>query len=192
MAKKESTLINMVIALLVVTLVASTALGYIYEITKEPIARAKLIKKTRALQEVVPEFTNNPIDEMLMVKAPDLEDSLEVYPVKRDGKQVGMAVRSLSKKGFSGEVWLMVGFNQQGKINDISVLEHKETPGLGTKMSDPAFKDQFKGLDPSQVNMSISKDGGDVDGITAATISSRAFTDAVQRAYKTYKSVANE
>jgi electron transport complex protein RnfG len=66
------------------------------------------------------------------------------------------------------------------------VTQHKETPGLGTKMSDPSFKDQFIDQNPESFNLLVTKDGGDVDAITAATISSRAFCDAVERAYKTY------
>ncbi|MGK7396702.1 MAG: RnfABCDGE type electron transport complex subunit G [Candidatus Cyclobacteriaceae bacterium M3_2C_046] len=186
MAKKESTLMNMVLTLFLVALVASTALGYIYELTKEPIARAKLAKKTMAIQQVVPAFDNNPIDDMYKIPIDEGTDSLEAYPAKMNGTEVGTAIRSYSKNGFSGMVWLMVGFSQDGEINNISVLEHKETPGLGTKMDDPAFKDQFKGIDPLESNIKVKKDGGEVDAITAATISSRAFSQAVEKAAKAY------
>jgi len=79
----------------------------------------------------------------------------------------------------------MTGFSPDGKIFNISVLAHKETPGLGTKMSEPAFKNQFNDKNPSEFALKVKKDGGPVDAITAATISSRAFCDAVQRAYNT-------
>ena len=77
----------------------------------------------------------------------------------------------------------MVGFDESGNILDVSVLEHKETPGLGTKMDDDKFKEQFRGKNPEEFNLEVKKDGGEVDAITAATISSRAFSDGVQRAY---------
>ncbi len=64
-------------------------------------------------------------------------------------------------------------------------LDHKETPGLGTKMTEPEFKEQFTGKNPAEFTLKVKKDGGPVDAITAATISSRAFCDAVQRAYNT-------
>ena len=186
MAKKESTLLNMVITLMAVTLIASTALGYIYELTKEPIAKAKLAKRTQAIREVLPEFNNSPVEDMYTIASPEGEDSLQVYPAIQDGERIGAAVRTYSKKGFSGLIWLMVGITDEGEIYDIAVLEHKETPGLGTKMADPKFKDQFKGKNPEDFNIMVKNDGGDVDAITAATISSRAFSDAVQRAHEAY------
>ena len=187
MANKESTLINMTLTLLIVTLVASTALGYIYELTKEPIAKAKLAKKTDALKMVLPEFDNNPIEEMYKVPSDEGYDSLEVYPALKNGLLVGSAIRSYSKKGFTGNVWIMVGFSTNGSVINIEVLDHKETPGLGTKMAEPKFKDQFQGVHPENFQLKVKKDGGEVDAITAATISSRAFTDAAQRAYQAYK-----
>ncbi|WP_421918448.1 RnfABCDGE type electron transport complex subunit G [Marinifilum sp.] len=190
--KKESTFINMVLVLFIVTLVASAALGGLYELTKEPIAAAKLAKKLKAIKEVVPEFNNNPSEEMYSVDMPT-GDKLEFYPAKKDGKLVGTAVKTFTTNGFSGYIWIMVGFKPDGTINNYSVLEHKETPGLGTKM-EPWFKttDPTKakccilGKNPGTAKLSVSKDGGEIDAITAATISSRAFLDAVQTAYNEY------
>ena len=112
-------------------------------------------------------------------------DSLEVYPAKKDNVITGYAVNTYTNRGFSGNIKLMAGFRPDGSIINIAVLEHKETPGLGTKMADPAFKDQFNEKNPAEFELSVKKDGGPVDAITAATISSRAFCDAVQRAYNT-------
>lgn len=81
----------------------------------------------------------------------------------------------------------MAGFKPDGTIINITVLEHKETPGLGTKMTEPSFKDQFVDKNPGNYELKVKKDGGPVDAITAATISSRAYCDAVQRAYNTLK-----
>lgn len=183
MAKKESTFPNMLITLLVITFASATSLGYVYELTKEPIAQAKLNKKIEAIKQVVPTFDNNPNDEMYEV-AMDNGFILELYPAKMQDSLVGTAVKTFTKNGFSGEIWLMVGFTPDGSIIDVSVLEHKETPGLGTKMAEPTFKDQFKTKTPTSYKLSVKKDGGDVDAITAATISSRAFCDAVDRAHK--------
>jgi len=191
-AKKESTFINMVLVLFIVTLVASAALGGLYELTKEPIAKAKLAKKLKAIKEVVPAFDNNPSEDMYEVEMPT-GDKLEFYPAKKGNELVGTAVKTFTTNGFSGYIWVMVGFKPDGTINNYSVLEHKETPGLGTKM-EPWFKqtDPAKAscviLDknPGTSNLTVSKDGGDVDAITAATISSRAFLEAVQTAYNEY------
>ncbi len=190
--KKESTFINMVLVLFIITLVASAALGGLYEATKEPIAAAKLAKKLKAIEEVVPAFDNNPNDEMFKVGMSE-KDTLEFYPAKKDGILVGTAVKTFTTNGFSGYVWIMVGFKPDGSINNYSVLEHKETPGLGTKMADwfkqtdPAkAKASIINKNPGTANFTVSKDGGDIDAITAATISSRAFLDAVQTAYNEY------
>ncbi|RZT93423.1 electron transport complex protein RnfG [Ancylomarina subtilis] len=190
--KKESTFTNMVLVLFIITLVASAALGGLYELTKEPIAAAKLAKKLKAIKEVVPAFDNNPSDEMSEVEMPG-GDKLEFYPATKEGKLVGTAVKTYTTQGFAGYVWVMVGFLPDGTINNYSVLEHKETPGLGTKMgtwfkpTDPAKqKSSIINKNPGTTKFTVSKDGGDIDAITAATISSRAFLDAVQKGYNEY------
>ena len=187
MAKRESTLKNMLLALLVITLVASASLGGIYELTKEPIAAAKLEKKNNAIRQVIPEFDNSPTNEVYK-EAVD-GDTLYFYPGKKGEDLIGTAVETFTNLGFSGEIKLMVGFLPDGTINDVAVLEHEETPGLGDKMERKKsdWSIQFQGKDPETFRLLVKKDGGDVDAITASTISSRAFCDAVNRAYEVYK-----
>jgi electron transport complex protein RnfG len=187
MAKKQSTFFNMLITLFVVTLVASTSLAYVYELTKAPIESARLAKKLEAIDQVVSEYDNNPVDDMYKIPAASDGDSLEVYPAKKNGQLEGVAIRSYSKNGYSGLIWLMVGIRPDGTLHDVVVIEHKETPGLGSKMSDPSFKEQFRDLDPSETTLEVKKDGGEIDAITAATISSRAFCDAVDLAIESYR-----
>jgi electron transport complex protein RnfG len=184
MAKTESTFKNMAVSLTLIALVSSACLGFVYELTKKPIELSILNKKLNAIKLVVPEFTNNPNDEMFRLPTGE-GDSLDVYPARKDDAVVGYAVNTYTSKGFSGNISLMAGFKPDGTIINITVLDHKETPGLGTKMSDPEFKDQFMDKDPAGFELKVKKDGGPVDAITAATISSRAFCDAVQRAYNT-------
>lgn len=183
MAKKESTFLNMLITLLVITLVSATALGYVYELTKEPIELAKQNKNLEAVKQVVPEFDND-LNESKCQLTTDEGVTLDAYHAKMGDSIVGTAVKTFTNNGFSGEVWLMVGFTPDGSIYNISVLEHQETPGLGTKMSDPSFKDQFMNKNPETFKLRVKKDGGDVDAITAATVSSRGFCDAVERAHR--------
>ena len=197
-AKKESTFINMVLVLFIITLVAAAALGAVHEITKEPIAAAKLAKKLNAIKKVVPDFNNNPSDEMYKVGLNE-KDTLEFYPAKKDGTLVGTAIKTLTTKGFGGNVWIMVGFEPDGTIHNYSVLEHTETPGLGTKMVDwfkpteaSREKSSIINKNPGTVNFTVSKDGGDIDAITAATISSRAFLDAIQTGYDEYMKIKNK
>lgn len=186
MAKIESSLKNMLLSLTFISVGASAALGFVYELTKKPIEIALLNKKLEAIKLVVPEFSNNPNDDMFLLPTGE-GDSLEIYPAKKDDEVIGYAVKTYSNEGFSGYISLMAGFKPGGTIINVSVLSHKETPGLGTKMSDPAFKDQFRDRDPSDFALKVKKDGGSVDAITAATISSRAFCDAVERAYNTLR-----
>lgn len=186
MAKKESTFMSMVLTLLIVTFVASAALGYIYELTKGPIAASKLAKLNNAIKQVVPEYDTIPQSEVYKMGVDG--DTLVFYPAKKDGELVGTAISTFTNKGFGGYINLMVGLLPDGTINNISVLEHKETPGLGDKMGKKKsdWSIQFNGKNPSDFKLKVTKDGGDVDAITASTISSRAFCDAVDRAYKAY------
>lgn len=186
MAKKESTLFNMISSLVVVTLITSTALGYVYELTKGPIAEAKMKKKIKAIDEVVLKYDNKPVEEMYKIPIEGSNDSLEIYPAKKDGKLVASAIKTFSPKGYGGEVWLMIGLLPDGKIEKMAVLEHKETPGLGSKMNNENFKSQFAGKDPASFKLMVKKDGGDVDALTGATISSRAVSSAIKLAYDNY------
>lgn len=186
MAKKESTFVNMVSTLIVVTLVAAGLLGSIYALTKEPIRLAELKKKNEAIQVVVPGFDNEPSQEVQKLFMDG--DTLYFYTARKGEEILGTAVETFTNLGFSGEFKLMVGFTQDGSITDIAVIKHAETPGLGDKMQKEKsdFSVQFMGKHPDQFKLAVKKDRGDVDAITASTITSRAYCDAVQRAYNGY------
>lgn len=181
--KLESNFTNMVVILFSVTLIASAAVGYVQTLTAGPIEAAKEAKQVNAIREVIPgEFDNDPNADVWKTQTAD-GGELEFYPAKKNGEPVGTAVKTYTNNGFGGKIWLMVGFNPDGTISNYSVLEHKETPGLGSKM-DTWFisKGNIVGKNPGTNGLKVSKDGGDIDAITAATISSRAFLDAVNRA----------
>ena len=187
MAKVESTFLNMVLTLMVIAGIASLALGGVFNLTKEPIRLAKLAKAEAAIKAVVPDFDSlNTFKYM----PEDGKDSLIFHQAFKNNELIGTAVATYSNEGYDPtQIQIMVGFLPNGAINNTKVVQHKETPGLGTKMSDPSFKDQFLGMNPSTFDLRVKKDGGDVDAITAATISSRAFTDAIQRAYNSYQKI---
>ncbi len=179
--KMESTFFNMVLVLTVVALVSAFALGFTYIGTKDAIAAVQLKKTLDGIKAVLPEFDNNPYDEKYSVEG---FEGIEYYPAKKGDEYVGTAVKTF-EKGFTQEVIIMVGFDKDGKIVNTSVIEHKETPGLGSKMSTPKFKDQFKGKSISaDTGIKVTKDKGDIDAISAATISSRAFCEAVSKGYR--------
>ncbi len=153
----------------------------VYNLTKGPIEEANKAKEVAAVKEVLPPFDNDPLTTKQEV------DGLTIYTGTLNGQIVGFAVKTYTEKGFSGRFDLMAGFKVDGSINNVSVLEQKETPGLGTKMKEDKFKNQFLGKNPNSYKMIVKKDGGEVDAITAATISSRAYCDAMQKAYDLVK-----
>ena len=182
---KESTFINMSVTLFAVCLIASAVLGGVYAVTKEPIAAAQLAKINSAIGGVVPEFDNVPSDEKFEVEVNGKKSA--VYPATKGGEAVGYAIEASTSTGFGGNITLMVGFAPDGSIVKTSVISHAETPGLGAKIteSESHFVTQFEGKNPADPNfkLSVKKDGGSVDAITASTITSRAFCDAVNTAY---------
>ncbi|MDY0200811.1 MAG: RnfABCDGE type electron transport complex subunit G [Tenuifilaceae bacterium] len=183
---KESTFKNMTITLLTITLISSASLGFVYSFTKDPIADAKNAKINNAISKVLPEFDNQPTSQ----KTEKQVDGgvIILYPATNNGQSVGMAIQTFTKNGFGGQIDLMVGFLPNGTIHAIEVIAHKETPGLGDKMESGKsnFNVQFKGQDPKNFKLAVTKDGGNVDAITASTISSRAYCDAVERAYNAF------
>lgn len=181
----------MVLSLLGITLVASLAVGVIYRVTAGPIADAKTAKLTNAIAQVLPPFDNTPGDSVQTLNIDGGE--VKIYSGTKNGQPVGYAIESFSNNGFSGEVRLIVGFNPDGTIYRTEVLSQHETPGLGDKMerSKSNFAKQFDGKNPADFHLAVSKDGGDVDAITAATISSRAYTEAIARAYNVFCQITN-
>ncbi len=186
MSKKESTFSNMVLTLFLVSLVSSAALAFIYELTRKPIEDALLNKRTMAFNIVLPEFDNEPLKDMYKVGLE--KDTFSFYPGRKSGAIVGIAVETTSL-GYGGEIKLIVGFLPDGSINEVAVLEHKETAGLGDKIikSKSDWSTQFEGKNPEEFKLSVTKDGGSVDAITASTITSRAYCEALQKAYNVLK-----
>ena len=180
----ESSLKNMVLVLFTITLISSAAVGGVYMITKEPIAQAKVAAVNNALQQVLPQYEATTSQTIEVNSLPIVAHTATVAD-----KAVGYAVESISKNGFGGAVRLMVGFDTKGNIININVLEQKETPGLGTKMAEDgnALLLSLKDKNAAEVNMTVKKDGGDIDALTAATISSRAYAEAVAVAYEAFK-----
>jgi len=180
----------MFLSLSVICLTVAVLLAQVNKMTAKPIADARAMKLQNAISEVVPPFDNDPVAEAYLM--PDgMGDSLLVYPAKSGDELVGFALNSFSNNGFSGTIRIMVGLDMEHKIVNYAVLQHAETPGLGAKMTD-WFKESSKpgqsvvGRDLSKGALSVTKDGGEVDAITASTITSRAFMEAVNRAYSAY------
>lgn len=194
MAKRESTFINMVVTLFAVTFIAAAALGFVYDYTKDAIELSKMKAQSEAIRKVLPEFEE--LGQPLKIAAPSKGDSLEVFPAYKNGLRTGLAIKSYTNNGFSGYISVMVGFDSTGNISGYEVLEHAETPGLGSKMgawfSNSDKPDQnVIGKNPGSHQFKVKKDGGDFDAITASTITSRAFLEALVLAYDAYEKSDN-
>ena len=182
----QSSFKNMTICLLAICLVCSGLLAGVYALTAEPIAAAAAAKNEAAIKEVLPESAVT-IEEERTV---DFEGASYGYNLAYDeqGNTVGCAI-NVAPVGFGGPIVIKVGFDVNGNICNTKVLSQAETPGLGAKCVEPAFSDQFKGWDPAQKKLSVKKDGGDVDAITASTITSRAYADGLALAVKVFQAI---
>jgi electron transport complex protein RnfG len=179
---KKSTFGNMVLVLSSICLVCSALLGTVYAVTKAPIEASELAKVNAAIAAVTPAFDNVPSEEVRTV------DGGQIYTSRSGDEVVGYAIK-VSVGGFGGPLQLMVGFTPDGTVYNTSVISHSETPGLGAKIVDEscAPREQVKGKHPASANLSVSKDGGEIDAITASTITSRAFLKGVNLAYEVFK-----
>ena len=181
----------MVLVLTGVAVVMGAVLAYVNHLTEGPIAE----QKTKALADgiktvmVCDDLVVTNTDTLRQNDAKGKEMTYIIYQAQdKQGQQLGAAVESTTG-GFGGNLKVLVGFNPEGAILGYTLLEHAETPGLGAK-ADKWFQKGEKGdiIGKSPIEpLTVSKDGGQVDAITASTITSRAFLLAVNNAYKAYK-----
>ena len=182
----KSSFKNMTICLFAICIVCSGLLAGVYALTKEPIDAAARAKNEAAIKEVLPEAAVT-IEEERTV---DFEGASYAYNLAYDevGNVVGCAI-NVAPVGFGGPIAIKVGFDINGVICNTKVLSQAETPGLGAKCVEPSFSEQFKGWNPAEKKLSVKKDGGDVDAITASTITSRAYADGLLLATKVFQAI---
>ena len=177
MKKLESTWYNMAIVLTVISVVAAAALAYVNEVTKGPIAEIQQRNEAQAIKTVL-------CDENAVITDTIVNGDVTLYLTAN-----GAAVKTVDPKNesFSGGLTIMVGLDKEFKVQGYTVLVSNETPGLGAKASE-WFQEGGKGNIIGRVagQFKTSKDGGDVDAITASTITSRSFLRAVNNAYAEY------
>lgn len=177
MEKLQSSLQNMVLSLVVICIVAAGALAGIYTLTKANIEAQEVAKQQAAILAVLPEGCE-------IAEAEEI-NGLTVYKAYQNNEWVATAIET-SEVGFDGPQVIMVGLDAEGKVINYEILKQTETPGLGAHITH-----WFKNADkPGQNiigkqagNLAVTKDNGEVDAITAATISSRAFLKAINKAY---------
>ncbi len=180
----KSSFKNMTLCLFSVCLVSSALLAAVYAVTKEPIEVANQAKTNNAIAQVVPEFEGDPVPGTIEVGGKEYS----YYAVSKAGQPVGYAITS-SSTGYGGALVLMVGMTADRVVYNTTVLSQSETPGLGAKCVEPDFADQFKSFNPAEKKLSVKKDGGDIDAITASTITSRAYAKAVETAIAVYDAI---
>jgi electron transport complex protein RnfG len=190
MKKLESSLLNMTLVLTLVAVVMGGILAFVNHLTEGPIAE----QKAKALADGIK--TVMVCNDLVVAEPVEVKQDIDgkehtfiIYNVKdAQGKDLGAAVQSVTM-GFGGDLKVLVGLDTEGNILGYTLLEHAETPGLGAK-ADQWFqkgqKGDIIGKSPAEP-LTVSKDGGQVDAITASTITSRAFLKAVNNAYNAYK-----
>ncbi len=205
MKKLQSNILNMALVLTLIAVVAAGALAWVNNLTSGPIEEINNLAIENGIKSVI----LGDRDIRFTVDNPVEQDGFVFHSVNdMNGNLIGTAVESTDKNGFGGALKVMVGFDPEGKILGYTVLEHSETPGLGAqadgwfRQASAEEKEQsgvadvllgapgkpgnhnIIGMNPGDDMMIVSKDGGDVDAITASTITSKAFLRAVNAAYK--------
>ena len=190
MKKLESNFINMVLVLTGIAIFAAITLASVYTLTKDSINKSQLTKREAAIRAVLPPFDHVGLKPIEMNNGVETTTVYKAYD--KNNVLVGAAVESSSNNGYKGHIDILVGFNIKGIIVNYIVLDHNETLGLGSKMN-TWFKtnkgnQNILGKNAGLAHLNVRVDGGEVDAITAATISSRAFLFAVRNAYFEFKS----
>ncbi len=182
----ESSLKNMVISLFGITLICSASVAMIQGVTAEPIRKAQAAATANALAVVLPKFDKTSEQEFTIDK-----QKIVVYSATEGETLVGYAVKSSTKEGYGGYISMMVGISPENEVLGVSILSHNETPGLGSEMCEPdnSLIKSVQGKSLATLNLKVKKDGGDIDALSGATISSRAYGDAIERAYEAVKMV---
>ena len=197
MAEKPRSPLAMVLVLTLIATASGLALASISELTKGPIRESRLADLRANLERILPEHANQPSKDTKALCASG--KTLSVYLAKdSSGSKVGAAFEVESRQGYGGLIRLLVGVDKKQHITGYYVLEHKETPGLGDKAAkddpdcDQDFADQFKGKGLNNFRFLVRKDGGEVDAVTSATITSRAIGEALARGLRMYGKALEE
>lgn len=179
--------IHMILTLAIISALAAAALAIGNRATKDAIAAQAKLKAARAVLKIYP---NCKKPEEKQIKTPSGE-TITAYICP--GNRVGFTFSSKSASGiprpYSGLIKMMIGINKSGTVNGVQIIEQSETPGLGAKIAEPSFVNQFVGVTLEKGNLKVKKDdpSGMIDGISGATISSRAVTAMVKKALEFYK-----
>lgn len=173
---------KLTVVLAIICSAAATALALVYNLTKDPIAYQQRLKRLAAIRAVQPDYDNEPDKDFVDLKtnrgAEDNEGLTRFYITKKGSANTGV-VFSVSAAGYGGPIELMLGINPEGTITGIQILKHTETPGLGAKITEEKFLQQFTAKNAQNTTWTLKKDGGDIDQISGATISPQGVVKAI-------------
>lgn len=179
-----------IIVLTVICAIAAAALAGVNNKTKEKIKEEELKFTLRSVAKAIPQYNNHPEQDVVLVN--EGNEKICIYRGRQDDKLTGFAIPAVDPNGYSGNVKILVGVLPDGSLSGIEILSHAETPGLGSRVEEKAFRDRFIWTCSNCENKQrrtidntrwiIKKDSGDIDEITGASISSRAVTRAVKKA----------
>lgn len=185
-------MVRLIVVLTAICLVAAVALAKVYDITKGPIAEQERLRTLSALESVLPAFDNEIDKEARDVvvgkdkKGRDVK--IKFYTGKMNDTPVGIAFQVVAPDGYAGDIAVLMGVTPEGKLSGIEIISHKETPGLGNKISREEWRNQFKGKSLEDGPMfAVKKDGGEIDQFSGATLSPRAVVNAVKRGLEIYE-----
>jgi electron transport complex protein RnfG len=183
-------ILRLIVVLTCICIASAIALAKVYDLTKGPIAHQKRLEVLRAIKAVLPPYDNEPDRDMVKLAMGVDKKGEEIqgvfYRGRKEGRLNGVAFKVRSPEGYGGTIEVMVGLLPDGTVHGIEVLSHLETPGLGAKIREAKFKDRFKKRSLSNTKWAVKKDAGDIDGITGATISSRAVIKAIRGGLEFY------
>jgi len=183
-------ILRLIVVLTCICIASAIALAKVYDLTKGPIAHQKRLEVLRAIKAVLPPYDNEPDRDMVKLAMGVDKKGEEIqgvfYRGRKEGRLNGVAFKVNSPEGYGGTIEVMVGLLPDGTVHGMEVLSHLETPGLGAKIREAKFKDRFKKRSLSNTKWAVKKDAGDIDGITGATISSRAVIKAIRGGLEFY------
>ena len=177
-------LIKMIAVLTVISVAAGFLLATTNKITRAPIAAARLAEKLDAMKKVLPDYDNDPVENTCVVQ--EAGRPWTFYVARKQGVFAGAAFEAVSDQGYSGTIRILAGILPDNTIKGLEIVEQAETPGLGAKISESAFTEQFQGKMICHTRWAVKKDGGDIDAITGATISPRAVVAALMTGLAVY------
>jgi electron transport complex protein RnfG len=176
--------LRLILTLTAICVLSGALLALVNGMTAEPIEQARRAEQTAALKRVLPPADNDPLRDTVTIE--EAGRAWTFYVARADGAFAGAAFETVTSMGYGGNIVIIVGVTADGTVQGIQILEQKETPGLGAKITEESFLAQFAGRSATETTWAVSKDQGDIDQITAATISSRAVVAAVREGIDVY------